>query len=177
MCAFLITQKKKMKEKSFHTPPAVKEKKELSFEIENLEEDTGFLMLKVSNLWTDFHNKALKKHSSLTHMQYTILAGIYRLTLHNTTYVTQTMLSGHTKIEPATLTHAFRGLEAKGYLQRVTHPCNVKTKAVVLTQEGMKLMSRAVSSIVEADHKFFNQLGKNSRFFNTYLRQLLETNL
>ena len=171
-----------MKKKSVYTSfrmksvPAVPEKGESIFEIENLEEDTGFLMLQVSNLWKNFHGKTLKKYGGLTHMQYAVLAGIYWFTLHDTQQVTQVMLANYTRIDPMTLSYVFRGLEAKGYIRRVTHPTNVRAKAVNLTPEGEELMGQAVSSIVEADQKFFQSLGKKTNYFNQNLKKLLETN-
>ena len=154
----------------------VTEQKESIFRIEHLKEDTGFLMLQVSNLWKGSHSKALKKHWGLTHMQYIVLASIYWLKLHDTRPVTQTALAGHIRTDPANIAYLFRELGAKGYISRANHPANARTKIINLTQKGEELMRLAVSSVAEDDQKFFKTLGKNADFFNKYLNKLIETN-
>ena len=183
LCIHINHSNEKMKKKLLYMPPAVAvvnnadlEKDESIFEMDKLEEDTGFLMLQVSNLWKNFHGRALKKSHGLTHVQYTVLSRIYGLTKHDTKQVTQTMLARHTRIDPMALSHVFRGLEAKGYIQRVTHPADVRAKAVSLSPKGKKLMEQVIHSIAEADNKFFEKLGKNADFFNKNLKKLLETN-
>ena len=152
------------------------EKEKSPFEVENLEEDTGFLMLQVSNLWESYHDKALKKYHGISHMQYAVLASVYWLVLHSDKEVTQTILAQHTRIAPMTISQMFKVLEAKGYIYRITHPTDIRAKAVNLTQEGKKLVIRAITTIMEADHKFFQSLGKNIPRFNNCLLDLLKAN-
>ena len=154
----------------------VPEQEEPILRIENLKEDTGFLMLQVSNLWKDFHSKALKKHWGLTYMQYVVLASIYWLKLHDTQPVTQGLLAHHIRTDPATIAYLFRELGAKGYITRVNHPTNARTKIIDLSQKGKDLMKQAISAIVEDDQRFFKSLGKNTDFFNRYLNRLIDSN-
>ena len=154
----------------------VPEQEESIFRIESLKEDTGFLMLQVSNLWKGSHSKALKKNWGLTHMQYIVLASIYWLKLHDTRPVTQAMLAGHICTDPANIAYLFRELGAKGYISRVTHPTNARMKIIDLTPKGEDLMRQAVSSVVEDDQRFFGSLGKNADFFNRFLTRLIEMN-
>jgi len=151
--------------------------KEISpFIIENLEEDTGFLMLQISNLWGNSHEKALKRHYGLSHMQYAVLASVYWLVLHSNKQVTQSILSQHTKINPMTISQMFKVLEAKGYIYRTTHSTDVRAKSVNLTPEGKELMHNAFKTIWDVDTKFFKSLGKNTKRFNGYLYDLLKSN-
>ena len=143
---------------------------------ENPEENTGFLMLQVSNLWKGYHGKTLKKHHALSSMQYAVLTGVYQFSVHNTQPVIQTMLAKHLKIDAMTSSRIFKGLEAKGYICHVTHPDDVKAKAVLLTQEGKELLIQAVNIITESDHKFFKSLNENTEYFNKQLKKLLEAN-
>ena len=151
-------------------------KEHLPFVKENYEEDAGFLMLQISNLWKDYRSKALKKHYGLTHVQYAALAGIYWFTLHNKEPVTQTLLSKYARIDPMTLSHVFKGLEAKGYISRITHPTDIRAKAITLTSAGEELMRQAVRTIMETDQKFFKILGSDTGQFNECLKKLLKTN-
>ena len=146
------------------------------FIIENLEEDTGFLMLQISNLWGNAHEKVLKRHYGLSHMQYAVLASVYWLVLHSTKQVTQTILAQHTKINPMTISQMFKVLEAKGLIYRTTHATDVRAKSVSLTPEGKELMHRAFKTIWDVDAKFFKSLGKNTSRFNGFLYDLLRSN-
>ena len=144
--------------------------------MKNLDENTGFLMLQVSSLWKNYHKKILKKYYQISYVQYVVLAGIYWFTLRNKKQVPQAMLAKHTKIAPMTISHIFKGLEAKGYIYRITHPTDIRAKAVNLTPEGKKLIIQAITTIMEADRKFFKILDINTDGFNKYLIQLLNAN-
>jgi DNA-binding MarR family transcriptional regulator len=146
------------------------------FTIENLEEDTGFLMLQISRLWAEYHERATKKYYNITHMQYAVLASVYWLLLHEKREVTQTILAKHTKIDPMTISQVFKVLEKKGYIYRKTHSTDVRAKSVNLTQQGKELMNEAVNTIFNVDSKFFKVLGKNIAHFNNYLVTLLKEN-
>ena len=152
------------------------DKKQSPFIVENLEEDTGFLMLQVSNLWETAHDKALKKYHGISHMQYAVLASVYWLVLHSDKEITQTILAQHTRIAPMTISQMFKVLEAKGYIYRTTHSTDVRAKAVDLTPAGKELMHQAIITILNVDTKFFQELGKNIPRFNRSLLDLLQAN-
>ena len=152
------------------------EEEKSPFIVENLEEDTGFLMLQVSNLWKEHYGKTLRKRHALSSMQYAALASVYRFSLHGTKQVTHAMLVKYLKIDSMTLSDIFRGLETKGYIHRVTHPTDVKANIVTLTSKGKELVSQAVDIITEADYKFFNSLNGNTDYFIKQLKKLLEAN-
>ena len=143
------------------------------FIIKNLEDDTGFLMLQVSNLWNNSHDKALKKNHGISHMQYAVLASVCWLIYHNNGEVTQSLLSHHTKISPMTISQIFKVLEAKGYITRTRHPKDIRAKLVSLTDEGNALMHKAFLTIWEIDKHFFKSLGRNNKLFNKNLAELL----
>ena len=146
------------------------------FVIENLSEDSGFLMLQVSNLWADYHDKALKKYHDLSYIQYAVLASVYWLVLHNEKQVTQAVLAQHTKISPMTVSQMLKVLEAKGYVYRSIHLTDIRAKAVDLTPKGKELMNKAIKTIFDVDAKFFQILGKKLKHFNGYMLELLKAN-
>jgi DNA-binding MarR family transcriptional regulator len=146
------------------------------FILDNLKDDTGFLMLQVSNLWSNSHDRALKKYHGLSHMQYAVLASVCWLVYHSDKPVTQSFLAQHTKISPMTISQIFKVLEARGYIIRTKHPTDVRSKIVKLTDEGNELMHQAVLTIWDVDSKFFKVLGKNTKRFNGYLHELLMVN-
>ena len=145
------------------------------FIIEDFEDKTGFLILQVSNLWKNYYGYVLKKFHGLSHIQYTVLASIYQMSLQNPK-ITQVMLAKHLNIDPMNLSYIFKGLETNGYICRIPHPVDIRAKTVNLTQEGKELLHRAVNTIAEADRKFFKVLGKNPNRFNKDLLKLFQTN-
>ena len=147
------------------------------FVYENLEDDTGFLLLQVSRLWDEYHEKVLKKHYNISSMQYAVLASVYWCVLHSDKEITQTYLARHTKIDPMTISQVFKVLEKKGYILRKTNSTDIRAKSVTLTDEGETLMKKAVQTIAATDAKFFNILGKDStRFFNRCMVDLINDN-
>jgi DNA-binding MarR family transcriptional regulator len=153
-----------------------KNKQPSPFVIENLEEDSGFLMLQVSRLWEECHDRVLKKHCGVSEMQYAVLASIYWLILHSNKQVTQAILAKHTKIDPMTISQMFKVLEKQGYIYRTTHATDIRAKAVYLTQQGIDLMHKAIPIVVQVNTKFFQILGKNLPRFNSYMVELLNAN-
>jgi DNA-binding MarR family transcriptional regulator len=153
-----------------------KNKQPSPFVIEDLEEDSGFLMLQVSRLWEECHDRVLKRHCGISGMQYAVLTSIYWLILHNNKQVTQTILAKHTKIDPMTISQMFKVLEKQGYMYRTTHATDIRAKAVYLTQQGIELMHKAIPMIIQVDTKFFQTLGKNLPRFNNYMVELLKAN-
>ena len=146
------------------------------FTIADLSEDTGFLMLQVSSLWADHHDRAVKKYYALSHMQFSVLASVHWLVLYSGKQVTQTILAHHTKISPMSISQMLKVLEAKGYVCRTTHLTDIRAKAVELTQQGKDLMDKAMKTIYDVDAKFFHVLGRDLKHFNRYMFQLLQAN-
>ena len=146
------------------------------FIIEDLKEDTGFLMLQVSNLWSNSHDRALKRYHGLSHMQYAVLATVCWLKYHGNALITQSFLAQHTKINPMTVSQIFKVLEGKGYVLRTKHPNDVRAKVVNMTKEGKELMDEAFKTIWDVDARFFKILGKNNKNFNRLLYELLKMN-
>ena len=152
------------------------EKDKSPFIIKDLKEDSGFLMLQVSNLWNNRHDRALKTNHGLSHMQYAVLASVCWLVYHSDKPVTQSLLAQHTKINPMTVSQIFKVLESKGYISRTKHPTDPRSKIATLTDDGNELIHRAFRTIWNVDKKFFKALGKKNKRFNSYLYELLLAN-
>lgn len=145
------------------------------FSIEQLDDNTGFLLWQISSIWQLKQKKALEANYDITHTQYVLLASIYWLTLHNEE-VTQISLSLHTKIEPMTISQVLKALQKKGYIFRQPHSKDTRAKAVYLTEDGKNLMKKAVITIEDIDTRFFEVLGKNVRKFNIQIQKLIKDN-
>jgi len=144
-------------------------------EEEDLDKNSGFLMLRVSKLWEDTHERALKKYYDISYTQYAVLASINWLVLHGQN-VTQIKLSKHTKISPMSISQILKILEKKDYAYRVACIDDVRAKCVLLTLKGKELVHQAFQVIYTVDEKFFNPFGENRQKFNIYMAKLLSAN-
>ncbi|KAA2239829.1 MarR family transcriptional regulator [Chitinophaga agrisoli] len=142
-----------------------------TFGVEKAEDSPGFLLWQVTNLWQREIKKALEKYG-LTHSQFVLMASIHWLMLHKQD-VTQVLLSGHTKIDPMTTSTVLRTLEQKGLIQRQEHAGDTRAKKVALTEEGKKIIKKAVVTVEQFDTKFFSLPGAGLKELNKYLLMLL----
>lgn len=142
-----------------------------TFSVEKPEESSGFLLWQVTNLWQREIKKALEQYG-LTHSQFVLLASIHWLTLHKQE-VTQVVLSNHTKIDPMTTSTVLRTLQQKGFIQRQEHSTDTRAKTVALTEEGKKLIKKAVVTVEKFDTEFFSVLGNKTTELNQNLISLL----
>lgn len=142
-----------------------------TFSVEKSEESSGFLLWQVTNLWQREIKKALEQYG-LTHSQFVLLASIHWLTLHKQE-VTQVILSGNTKIDPMTTSTVLRTLQQKGFIQRQEHLTDTRAKTVRLTDEGKKIIKKAVVKVEKFDREFFATLGDKTKIFNGQLLTLL----
>jgi MarR family transcriptional regulator, organic hydroperoxide resistance regulator len=142
-----------------------------TFSVEKSEESSGFLLWQVTNLWQREIKKALEQYG-LTHSQFVLMASIHWLTIHKQE-VTQIVLSAHTKIDPMTTSTVLRTLQQKGFIQRQEHLTDTRAKTVVLTEDGKKIIKKAVVTVEKFDTKFFSVLGNKITELNKNLITLL----
>jgi MarR family transcriptional regulator, organic hydroperoxide resistance regulator len=142
-----------------------------TFSVEKPEESSGFLLWQVTNLWQREIKKALEQYG-LTHSQFVLMASIHWLTIHKQE-VTQIVLSAHTKIDPMTTSTVLRTLQQKGFIQRQEHLTDTRAKTVVLTEDGKKIIKKAVVTVEKFDTKFFSVLGIKTTELNKNLITLL----
>jgi MarR family transcriptional regulator, organic hydroperoxide resistance regulator len=142
-----------------------------TFSVEKVEESSGFLLWQVANLWQREIKKALEPYG-LTHSQFVLMASIHWLTIHKQE-VTQVVLSNHTKIDPMTTSTVLRTLQLKGFLQRKEHLTDTRAKTVGLTDEGKKIIKKAVIAVEKFDNQFFSLLGNKTEELNKNLLTLI----
>jgi MarR family transcriptional regulator, organic hydroperoxide resistance regulator len=146
-------------------------KSDNTFSVEKPEDSSGFLLWQVTNLWQREIKKALEQYG-LTHSQFVLMASIHWLTLHKQE-VTQIVLSSHTKIDPMTTSTVLRTLQQKGFIQRQEHATDTRAKTVGLTEDGKKIVKKAIVAVEKFDAEFFSVLGGKTSEFNKNLMILL----
>jgi MarR family transcriptional regulator, organic hydroperoxide resistance regulator len=142
-------------------------KSDNTFSVEKPEDSSGFLLWQVTNLWQREIKKALEQYG-LTHSQFVLMASIHWLTLHKQE-VTQIVLSSHTKIDPMTTSTVLRTLQQKGFIQRQEHATDTRAKTVGLTEDGKKIVKKAIVAVEKFDAEFFSVLGGKTSEFNKNL--------
>lgn len=145
--------------------------KDNTFSVEKAEESSGFLLWQVTNLWQREIKKALEPFA-LTHSQFVLMASIHWLTIQKQE-VTQVVLSNHTKIDPMTTSTVLRTLQQKGILIRQEHLTDTRAKTVGLTDEGKKIIKKAVITVETFDKEFFTVLGNKTTELNKNLLMLM----
>ncbi|MBL0024522.1 MAG: MarR family transcriptional regulator [Saprospiraceae bacterium] len=145
--------------------------RENTFSVERPEDSLGFLLWQVTNLWQREIKKALEQYG-LTHSQFVLMASIHWLTIHNKE-VTQILLSNHTKIDPMTTSTVLRTLQQKDLIQRQEHLTDTRAKTVGLTNEGKKIIKKAVLTVETFDIDFFSALDSKTTDFSKNLQTLL----
>jgi DNA-binding MarR family transcriptional regulator len=143
-----------------------------TFSVKKAEDSSGFLLWQVTNLWQREIKKALEQYG-LTHSQFVLIASIHWLTIQKQD-VTQVALANHTKIDPMTTSTVLRTLQQKGFLERQEHATDTRAKTVGLTDEGKKVVKKAVATVEKFDSDFFSVLGSKTTEFNKNLLTLLD---
>lgn len=143
-----------------------------TFSVEKPEDSSGFLLWQVTNLWQREIKKALEQYG-ITHSQFVLMASIHWHTLHKQE-ATQIVLSAYTKIDPMTTSTVLRNLQQKGLVTRQEHETDTRAKTVVLTDEGKKIVKKAVVTIEKFDLAFFSILNNKVPDFNKSLMTLLK---
>lgn len=127
---------------------------------EGPEQSPGFLLWQVSTKWRRLLETALAE-IGLTHPQFVLLASLGWL--HRTqSYVSQVELARYCKTDIAMTSQVLRTLEKKGYIARRFRKGNERTKFPSVTEEGRKMIEKAIPLVEAIDEQFFKGLGKET---------------
>lgn len=147
-----------------------KSHKPLPGHFERLDESPGFLLWRVSNSWQREQRNALQI-LGLTHTQFVVLA-VASLFKEKET-LTQKRLSQLTGSDTMTVSQVVRALEKHGYIQRVPHPENTRSRIIMVSEAGRTLAAQAVRVVEKTDKEFFMPLGDKGRSLITLFRKLI----
>ncbi len=118
------------------------------------EDSVGYLLWQVLHIWQRQASEGLSA-IGLTHMQFTLLAGIGWLARHGDA-PTQAGVAAHCQVDAMTVSQVVRKLEAKGLVTRTDHPDDTRAKALRLTDAGMAALKAALPTIERMDDAFFD---------------------
>ncbi|MEM9683524.1 MAG: MarR family transcriptional regulator [Pseudomonadota bacterium] len=133
---------------------------------------TGYLLWQVVNQWQRRQKRILRPFG-LTPVQYLLLAGLNDLQEADGTPVTQVELARYCRTDPMMTSQVLRALETHGFVARRAHDGDARAIALRITDDGRKLVRRAVDTVAESDEAFFAALGTDIPAFGDALSLLI----
>jgi DNA-binding MarR family transcriptional regulator len=131
------------------------------FSVEEPEESPGFLLWQTTITWQRLIKKALDGYD-ISHAQFVILA--ITLWHESKNYeVSQGLIVRESKLDKMTVSKSFKKLVKEGYVERMEHKDDTRSKAVCLTKKGEKLISKLIPIVEKIDEDFFGVLKKNDQ--------------
>ena len=120
------------------------------------DDSAGFLLWKLTALWQRKLGVVFDGFG-ITQTHYAVLASL-RWFEERREPTTQALLAKHARIEPMTLSKAFRRLEDNGLVIREQHAVDSRAITVRLTAKGRRLTEKAIVAVEDADDEFFGRL-------------------
>lgn len=148
--------------------------KEIDFHFKSPNDSPGYLLGQVTMLWQRKQKKVLDP-LDLTQTQFVLLAALAWLSKKNKA-VTQVDIANQSNADRMMVSKVLRTLEEKEFISRQEHPSDTRAKVIKLTNEGAKVLQKALTAIENADIAFFSSLGNKLPSFNQNLANLIEQN-
>ena len=144
--------------------------KPLPSAFEGPDDSPGYVLWRVANRWQREQRNALQP-LGLTHTQFVVLA--VASWFEEKEALTQIRLSQLTGSDTMTVSQVVRVLEKAGYLARIAHPTDTRSKVIRVTKTGRELAEHAVQVVEATDKQFFLPLGDNGYALMTLFNKLL----
>jgi DNA-binding MarR family transcriptional regulator len=135
------------------------------------EDNLGFLLWRVSTLWSSSTAAALKQFG-LTHPHFIILATIEWLTDKG---ASQEEIGRHVVLDPKPTEHLLRSLQVKGLIEP-SDTTDDKNRFPVLTKAGKEMLANILPVIERADAAFFASIELTNPKMVTALQILARAN-
>jgi len=148
--------------------------KKIEFKFKTPSESPGYLLGQLTLLWQRKLKKVLDP-LNLTQTQFVLLAALGWLSRENDN-VTQVDIANQGNADRMMVSKVLRTLEEKKFINRQEHQTDTRAKVIKLTDDGAKVLQKALTTVENADIDFFSVLGKNLSSFNQYMINLTEQN-
>ena len=129
----------------------------------------GLLIWQTSNIWQSKLRKILKNHN-ISLNEYLIIETLYKLS-SLTKIVSQISISNNSFLDVSVVSTNLTLLENKNLILR-THIDN-RSKKILLTDQGLSLISSLIKIINDEEIDFFNKLGNETFNLKNSLKLLL----
>lgn len=148
--------------------------KDIEFKFKSPNDSPGYLLGQVTMLWQRKIKKVLDP-LNLTQTQFVLLAALGWLSKKNNA-VTQVDIANQGNADRMMVSKVLRTLQDKKFISRQEHPTDTRAKVIRLTNEGAKVLQRALTAVENADIDFFSVLGNKLSSFNQNMVKLTEQN-
>ena len=148
--------------------------KEIEFQFKSPNDSPGYLLGQLTMLWQRKLKKVLDP-LNLTQTQFVLLAALGWLSKKNNA-VTQVDIADQSNTDRMMVSKVLRTLEQKKFINRQEHPTDTRAKVIKLTNEGAKVLQKALITVENSDIEFFSVLGNNLPSFNQNMTNLTEQN-
>lgn len=148
--------------------------KEIEFKFKSPNDSPGYLLGQVTMLWQRKLKKVLDP-LNLTQTQFVLLAALGWLSKKNNA-VTQVDIANQSNSDRMMVSKVLRTLQDKKFISRQEHPTDTRAKVITLTNEGAKVLQKALTAVENADIDFFSVLGNKLSSFNQDMVKLTEQN-
>ena len=148
--------------------------KKIEFKFKTPDESPGYLLGQLTTLWQRKQKKVLDP-LDLTHTQFVLLAALGWLSRENDS-VTQVDIANQGNADRMMVSKVLRTLEDKKFISRQEHQTDTRAKVIKLTNEGSKVLQKALTAVEDVDIDFFSILGNHLTLFNQNMIKLTERN-
>lgn len=148
--------------------------KKIEFKFKSPNESPGYLLGQVTLLWQRKHKRVLDP-LNLTQTQFVLLTALGWLSRENDN-VTQSDIADQGNADRMMVSKVLRTLEKKKFITRQEHPTDTRAKVIKLTNDGSKVLQKALTAVENADQNFFSALDNKLYSFNQNLVNLIEQN-
>lgn len=148
--------------------------KKIEFKFNSPNESPGYLLGQLTLLWQRKQKKVLDP-LNLTHTQFVLLAALGWLSRENDN-VTQVDIANQGNADRMMVSKVLRTLEAKKFVSRQEHQTDTRAKVIKLTNDGSKVLQKALTSVENADIDFFSVLENDLTLFNQNMIRLITQN-
>ena len=139
------------------------------------EDNSGFLLWKVSYMWQQEQRRVLLKYHNISQMDYVILSSTYYLTVTEQK-ITPTILSRHTKIATVSVAQLLKSLEERKLIERYSKEHDGKSRFVRVSELGLDVLKKAIITVEAFDDRFFKVISTKIGILNKIMGDLIKTN-
>ncbi len=149
--------------------------KKIAFQFKSPDDSPGYLLGQLTLLWQRKQKKVLDP-LNLTQTQFVLLAALGWLSRENDN-VTQVDIANQGNADRMMVSKVLRTLEEKKFISRQGHKTDTRAKVIKLTEEGAKVLQKALIAIENADIAFFSILEPEElTHFNIKMVNLIKGN-
>ena len=145
------------------------------FKFRENDDNSGFLLWKVSYMWQQEQRRILMKYHNISQMDYVILASTYYLMVTDRK-ITPTILARHTKITPVGMSQLLKSLEKRQLIERYSKESDSKSRFVRVSELGITVLKKAIITAEAFDERFFKSIGTKIGILNKFMVELIKTN-